>query len=210
MDSGKLVKLDLFHSHPNSNLLPYDGEVNYYGPILSKLEHEHYLKALLQNLAWKNDEALIFGKRIVTKRKMAWYGDGEYDYTYSNTTKKSLLWTKELSELKNKIESMLDTSFNSCLANLYHNGEQGVSWHSDDEKTLNREAEIASLSFGAERNFVFKHKRTSDKTSIILQSGSLLVMKGQTQINWLHALPKTKKVTTPRINLTFRKMKVQD
>jgi len=149
---------------------------------------------------------VIFGRHIVTKRKIAWYGDAEYAYTYSNTTKQALLWTDELMKLKQLVEGITGTKFNSCLLNLYHDGDEGMSWHSDDEKSLGRNTTIASLSFGAERKFAFKHKVTKQRVTIVLDSGSLLVMKGTTQTNWLHSLPKTTKVTRPRINLTFRTM----
>jgi alkylated DNA repair dioxygenase AlkB len=117
-----------------------------------------------------------------------------------------LAWTKELLELKKITEDITGTTFNSCLLNLYHTGEEGMAWHSDDEKSLGKDSAIASLSFGAERKFLLKHKQTKQSISILLESGSLLVMKGATQTNWLHSLPKTTKVTKPRVNLTFRTM----
>jgi alkylated DNA repair dioxygenase AlkB len=125
-------------------------------------------------------------------------------YTYSNTTKQALAWTKELSELKQIVEQLAGTKFNSCLLNLYHNGNEGMGWHSDDEKPLRKNNTIASLSFGAERKFSFKHKQTKQTVSIVLEYGSLLVMKDATQSNWLHSLPKSKNITQRRINLTFR------
>jgi alkylated DNA repair dioxygenase AlkB len=125
-------------------------------------------------------------------------------YTYSSTTKRALAWTTELSELKQIIEGYAGTKFNSCLLNLYHNGNEGMGWHSDDEKPLGKNNTIASLSFGAERKFSFKHKQTKQTVSVVLEHGSLLVMKGATQSNWLHSLPKSKNITQPRINLTFR------
>lgn len=149
---------------------------------------------------------MIFGKRIVTKRKTAWYAAEEYEYTYSKITRKARLWTPELVELKELIEEVTGREFNSCLLNLYHSGEEGMSWHSDAEAELGKEPAIASLSLGAERKFLLKHKRTKEKISLPLQNGSLLLMAGQTQKNWLHSLPKTKKVQAPRINLTFRKI----
>ena len=109
--------------------------------------------------------------------------------------------------LKATVEAIAGASFNSCLINLYHHGEEGMSWHSDDEPSLVRGATIASVSLGAERKFAFKHKREPGLTaSIVLEHGSLLLMKGATQEHWLHALPKTKRVSAPRINLTFRSM----
>lgn len=195
---------DLFsHSFP-LNLLPHGGEAIYYGKILPSPEAERYYETLLQTIPWKNDEAVIFGKHILTKRKVAWYGDSEYLYTYSNITKQALRWTGELLALKALVEKITESSYNSCLLNLYHNGQEGMAWHSDDEKTLGKNAAIASLTFGAERKFSFKHKRTKETVSLVLESGSLLVMKGVTQTNWLHRLPPTIKVTEPRINLTFR------
>ena len=189
----------------NNNLLHKDGTVNYYGKILSSEEANQYFGLLMQKILWENDEVIIFGKHIVTKRKTAWYGDSEYLYTYSNTTKQALAWTKELSELKQIVEERVGTKFNSCLLNLYHNGNEGMGWHSDDEEALGKNnTTIASLSFGAERKFSFKHKQTKQMISLVLEHGSLLIMKDATQTNWLHSLPKSKKITQPRINLTFR------
>lgn len=196
--------MDLFNTNIETNLLPYNGMVNYFGKIMSREDDLRYLDALLYTIPWKNDEAKIFGRHIITKRKVAWYGDDNYSYTYSNTTKHSLPWTPELTELKELTEKLTGARFNSCLLNLYHNGGEGMSWHSDDEKSLGKDTAIASLSFGAERKFVLKHRLSKESVPIVLESGSLLVMKGTTQTNWLHSLPKSKKVLTPRVNLTFR------
>jgi alkylated DNA repair dioxygenase AlkB len=125
-------------------------------------------------------------------------------YTYSNATKRALAWIKELSELKQIVEEYAGIKFNSCLLNLYHDGNEGMGWHSDDEKPLGKSNTIASLSFGAERKFSFKHKQTKQTVSLVLEHGSLLIMKDATQRNWLHSLPKSKKITRQRINLTFR------
>lgn len=198
--------MDLFDSLIDSsdNLLHKDGVVNYYGWLMSLQDADSYLNNLLKHVAWKNDQAIIFGKRIVTRRKVAWYGDKPFEYTYSKINKLALPWTETLLELKASVEQRTGETFNSCLLNLYHNGNEGMTWHSDDEKELKRNAAIASLSFGAERKFSFKHKRTKETFSLILQHGSLLVMKGMTQAHWLHCLPTTKKINEPRINLTFR------
>ena len=196
--------MDLFNTELPSNMLPFDGVVNYYGKVVKQREAGEYLDRLLNNIEWKNDEAIIFGKHIITKRKAAWYGNANYSYTYSNTTKQALTWTEELLELKILVEQISETKFNSCLLNLYHNGKEGIAWHSDDEKSLGKNTTIASLSFGAERKFVLKHKQTKQTVSITLENGSLLVMKDATQTNWLHSLPKTMRITKPRVNLTFR------
>jgi alkylated DNA repair dioxygenase AlkB len=193
-----------FNEYIVGNILNQGGTVNYYGKILSSEEANQYFGLLMQNIPWEKDEVIIFGKHITTKRKVAWYGDSEYLYTYSNTTKQALAWTKELSELKQIVEELAGIKFNSCLLNLYHNGNEGMGWHSDDEKSMGKNNTIASLSFGAERKFSFKHKQTKQIVSLVLEHGSLLVMKDDTQRNWLHSLPKSKNITQPRISLTFR------
>lgn len=188
------------------NLLPADGIVCYYGKLFSAEAANHYLQLLLTGIEWKNDEAYMFGKHIITKRKVAWYGDREFEYSYSNITKKALPWTSTLMLLKTMAESCSGEKFNSCLLNRYHNGSEGMAWHSDDEKDLKKGAAIASLSFGAERKFSFKHKRLGNTVSLILEHGSMLIMKGGTQENWLHRLPPTAKPFSDRVNLTFRLM----
>lgn len=198
--------MDLFSKLPdnNSNLLPKDGIVNYYGTILPANEANLFYTALLNNIEWKPDEAVIFGKHILTKRKVAWYADQHFQYTYSGITKEALIWTQELLQLKEITERASGEKFNSCLLNLYHSGEEGMAWHSDGEKDLKKHGAIGSLSFGAQRKFAFKHKATKETISIVLAHGSLLVMKGETQDYWLHRLPPTKLIAKPRINLTFR------
>ncbi len=198
--------MDLFNNEITSqvNILPKDGTVNYYGKLMNHQQATNYYNYLLNEIEWKNDQAIIYGKLIITKRKVAWYGDSNFEYTYSNTTKRALAWTEHLLALKTIAEEKTGETFNSCLLNLYHTGEEGMAWHSDAEKDLKKNGAIASLSFGAERKFAFKHKETKEVVSLILEHGSLLVMKDTTQTNWLHRLPPTKLISKPRINLTFR------
>ena len=196
--------MDLFSTEKIINILPFDGVTNYHGIVLNKDQCEFYYEKLMNTINWKNDEAIIFGKLITTKRKVAWYGDEEYSYTYSKTTKTANLWIKELLELKEIVEKESGETYNSCLLNLYHSGEEGMAYHSDGEKMLKKNGAIASLSLGVTRKFSFKHKTNKQRIDIILEKGSLLVMKEGTQTNWLHRLPPTKKVNSPRINLTFR------
>ena len=198
--------MNLFDVEPDftQNKLPKDGIVNYYGKVFTTQEAHFYFNYLMHNVAWKNDEAVIFGKHIITKRKVAWYGDLAFEYTYSNATKVALPWTKELLALKMMCEQKTNETYNSCLLNLYHNGSEGMAWHSDGEKDLKKNEAIASLSFGAERKFAFKHKQDKQTVSLMLANGSLLVMKDTTQTHWLHRLAPTKLVALPRINLTFR------
>ncbi|HFK5506507.1 alpha-ketoglutarate-dependent dioxygenase AlkB [Elizabethkingia anophelis] len=198
--------MELFEREVDStaNLLPKDGTVNYYGKIFSPKEADYYYQLLLSEIEWRNDEAIIFGKKILTKRKVAWYGDIPFEYTYSNATKTALLWTENLLILKKIAEQTTGETYNSCLLNLYHSGDEGMAWHSDAEKDLKKHGAIGSMSFGAERKFAFKHKKTQEKVELILEHGSLLVMKDETQDFWLHRLPPTKKIFKERVNLTFR------
>ncbi|MEG9329108.1 alpha-ketoglutarate-dependent dioxygenase AlkB [Salinimicrobium catena] len=188
------------------NILPKEGEAYYFGSILTTKEAQYYFERLINTIDWQQDEVIIFGKRIVTKRKTGWYGEKEFEYTYSKITRKAKIWTPELVVLKELVEEKTGLEFNSCLLNLYHSGEEGMSWHSDAEAELGKDPAIASLSLGAERKFVLKNKVSGEKVSLELENGSLLLMKGPTQKYWLHSLPKTKKVKEPRINLTFRKI----
>ena len=189
---------------PRHNHLPYDGTVQYYGKVIQEMVADDYFEKLMQNIAWENDQAIILGRQITTKRKVAWYGDQGYEYTYSNVNRYALPWAVELLELRQRVQQLTGEHFNSCLLNLYHTGEEGMAWHSDDETDLKKNGVIASLSFGAERKFAFKHKQSKEKVELYLEHGSLLVMKDTTQSHWLHRLPPTKKVSTARINLTFR------
>jgi alkylated DNA repair dioxygenase AlkB len=198
--------MDLFNHdiEISRNLLPRDGTVHYFGQPLNLVMADHYFRALLKTIDWRHDQALIFGKLIITKRKVAWYGDKPFNYTYSRRTKKALPWTRELLELKAIVEERTKETYNSCLLNLYHDGNEGMTWHSDGEKDLKPNGAIASLSLGAERKFAFKHKKTKEVVSFMLEHGSLIVMKDETQSHWLHRLPPIKKVSEPRVNLTFR------
>lgn len=189
------------------NLLPHDGNSYYFGKILDQEEEQEFFRLLLKEVDWKQDEVMIFGKRIVTARKTAWYGDREFEYTYSKMTKKAGLWIPQLLPLKQRVEEVTGLEFNSCLLNLYHSGDEGMSWHSDAEAELGKQPAIASVSLGAQRRFVLKHKTSAEKIELQLEPGSLFLMAGETQQHWVHSLPKTKKVKEPRINLTFRNIK---
>ncbi|MCX2575543.1 alpha-ketoglutarate-dependent dioxygenase AlkB family protein [Pedobacter sandarakinus] len=200
--------MNLFSTHINQdkNLLPYDGTVKYFGSLYTVAEANACFQNLLSSIEWKNDEAFIMGKHIITKRKVAWYGEENFPYTYSKATKFALPFTNHLLLLKQIAEKHTGASYNSCLLNLYHNGDEGMAYHSDDEKSLAPNSSIASMSFGEERKFLFKHKTTKETVGLYLENGSLLEMKDATQTFWLHRLPPTKKIKGARINLTFRTM----
>jgi len=201
-----LAEMELFPESydPTHNLLPRDGEVFYLGPVFAVDEADAYLAGLIDGIPWQRDEVMMFGKRVVTRRETAWYGDEPYAYTYSQVTKRALPWTRMLRVLKQRVEGALQETFNSCLLNLYHDGSEGMGWHSDDEQELKPNGTIVSLSFGARRKFAFKHKSTRETVSLFLEHGSLLAMQGVTQRHWQHRLPPMRKVAMPRVNLTFR------
>lgn len=131
-----------FYQH--NNLLPKDGNVVYLGKIFSVQIANHFFSSLMNNIEWKNDEAIILGKHIITKRKVAWYGNTSFNYTYSKITKQALVWTKELLELKEIVEQKTTETYNSCLLNLYHNGDEGMAWHSDAEKALKENGVVSN------------------------------------------------------------------
>ena len=198
--------MDFFGADPDENLLPCDGEAYYHGSVFGESESEEILGSLIEGIPWRHDQAVMFGKRIVTARKVAWFADGGVSYSYSGTVKRAHLWTELLLRLKSAAQIRTGATYNSCLLNLYHDGSEGMGWHSDDEKSIEVGSSIASLSFGAEREFSFRNKATEEKVSVMLENGGLLNMKGETQRFWQHQLPKTKKVDEPRVNLTFRRM----
>jgi alkylated DNA repair dioxygenase AlkB len=187
-----------------NNLLPKDGTVHYYGKIFTEEQSEKYYVKLLNEINWQHDVVKIFGKEIVTKRKVAFLGDEGISYKYSGKTKIAEKWLKFILEIKSTVEQISGERFNACLLNYYHNGSEAMSWHSDNEKEILKHSAIASVSFGAERKFGFKHNYTKEEISLMLENGSLLIMKDETQIYWKHKLYTNAKITEPRINLTFR------
>ena len=188
----------------SQTIINMDGIAIYTDSLIPTEKSEFFLLQLSKNIQWKNDESVIFGKHYITRRKTAWYGDRPFNYTYSKIKRTALPWTDELLEIKHIVENYEAVKFNSCLLNFYHDGDDGMGWHSDNEKELIKNGVIASISLGAERKFSFKHKKNKEKIDLILGNGSLLVMKEQIQNHWMHQLPKSKKVREPRINLTFR------
>ena len=213
----KQLSLDLFETkeakkdHPQVINLPSDqnvadGQVIIYHCFFEQLESDRFFAELLSNINWQHDRMKIFGKEVSLPRLTACYGDRDKLYTYSGITMKPEPWIPSLLSIKKRIEEIIETDFNSVLANLYRNGQDYVSWHSDDEKELGKNLTIASVSFGATRRFLLRHKLNKDleTVDISLTHGSLLIMKGSTQHFWKHQVPKTAKVKTERINLTFR------
>ncbi|MGB4446796.1 MAG: alpha-ketoglutarate-dependent dioxygenase AlkB [Cloacibacterium sp.] len=187
-----------------NNLLPKDGTVHYYGKIFTEEQSEIYYVKLLNEVNWQHDVIKMFGKEIVTKRKVAFLGDEGISYKYSGKNKIAENWLKFILEIKSMVEQISGEKFNACLLNYYHNGSEAMSWHSDNEKEILKDSAIASVSFGAERKFGFKHNFSKEEISLMLENGSLLIMKDETQIYWKHKLYTNVKIIEPRINLTFR------
>ncbi len=200
---------DLFAPEPTDNLLPYDGKVNDLGIVIDYPSALYY--ALLTGLPWQSDIVTLFGKTHVTTRQIVWMGNGDSNYQYSGHTRQAIAWTDAVFHVKQHVEQQLSdigiqTNFNSCLLNYYPSGDEGMGYHADDENELGNQPVIASLSLGATRKFVLKHKKTQDKVELYLESGQLIVMHGDTQKFWKHTVTKTKKFLDGRISLTFRQM----
>lgn len=185
-------------------ILNQNGIVEYFGKIFTEEESSIYYVKLIGKINWKHDVVKMFGKEIVTKRKVAFYGNERIEYRYSGETKIAENWPDFLLEIKSTVERISGCEFNACLLNLYHNGSEAMSWHSDNEKEILENSAIASVSFGAERKFGFRNNSTKEKISLMLENGSLLIMKGEIQKYWKHRLYLNHKISEPRVNLTFR------
>lgn len=187
------------------NLLPKDGEAYYFENFFSPEESEYFFRVLFAEIKWKQEPIKIFGKLVMQPRLTAWYGDPNMSYSYSGITMHPENWTPTLLLIKEKIESQTNQKFNSALLNLYRNESDSMGAHRDNEKELGLNPTIASVSFGEIREFQFKHiKDKTLKRSLHLANGSLLIMKGETQHFWQHALPKRARAKSTRINITFR------
>ncbi len=185
----------------SKNILPYDGTVFISKGIFKK---SFNLDLISNDILWRNDKIKMFGKIFDQPRKVAWYGDENVLYNYSGIEMKSKYWTKSLYKIKNILEEEYSLLFNSVLVNLYRNGDDYMSYHQDNEPELGNNPTLASISFGAERDFLFKHIERKEVIKVSLGDGDLLVMGNETQRFWKHSIPKRKKVHSPRLNLTFR------
>jgi len=185
-----------------------DSDITYFPNFLGTIESSRYYAVLRKVVPWQQDNIKVYGKVYPQPRLTALFGNNNKPYTYSNITMQPHKFTKELLEMKHKIEALIDVDFTTCLLNLYRNGRDSNGWHSDDEKELGQNPVIASISLGQERYFHLKHKRDLTlKYKMLLKHGSLLLMKGATQHYWQHQIPKTAKAVKERINLTFRIIK---
>jgi alkylated DNA repair dioxygenase AlkB len=195
-------------SNPKEGLTVIEnGEYIFYPNFFSKSESEILLKGLRNNIVWKQESMNMYGKKIDFPRLTAWYGNNDKQYSFSGITLQPLPWTSEILTIKNKIEPIAKTVFNSVLLNLYRDGNDSISWHTDAEKELGINPIIASVNFGATRKFQLRHIKTKEKLEIELTHGSLLIMQGELQHFWQHQVPKTSKPVGERVNLTFRVIK---
>ena len=168
-------------------------------------EADALLTELESGIAWGQEHLTIYGKKIPFPRKTAWYGDPGCEYSYSGLTMTPHPWTPALLGIKERVEAEAETRFNSVLLNLYRDGSDSMSWHSDDEPELGQDPIIASVTFGATRSFQLRYRpNPAYRAQADLTHGSLLIMSGPMQHCWQHQIPKTKKPLGPRINLTFR------
>ncbi|MFV1871961.1 MAG: alpha-ketoglutarate-dependent dioxygenase AlkB family protein [Oleiphilus sp.] len=185
-------------------VLSEDGLVEYIPGFITEPDSHALFNDLRSNIDWQHDVIHLFGKHITTKRKVAWYGDEAFAYSYSNSNKIALPWIKTLEDIKIMVNRLNGENFNSCLLNFYHTGSEAMGWHNDNETCMKPGATIASVSLGAAREFKFRHQNSGKQHSIVLENGSLLLMKAETQEFWKHQLPARKRILAPRINLTFR------
>ncbi|MGN7723539.1 alpha-ketoglutarate-dependent dioxygenase AlkB family protein [Chitinophaga sp. 22620] len=190
-----------------NNLLPVDGEAVLYPALFTREESDRYLQLLQETINWKQEPVTLFGKTVMQPRLTAWYGDEGKAYSYSGITMHPQPWTDALLAIKARVEAAAGHEFNSALMNFYRNGQDSMGWHRDNESSLGLNPVIGSVSFGAVREFQFRHyMNRSLKRAVLLTHGSVLIMAGATQHFWQHALPKTAKPLGARINITFRKI----
>jgi alkylated DNA repair dioxygenase AlkB len=198
---------DLFES-PNIHQHMPVHLLDYHAQFFNAPESANFFQALKNGIEWRQETLKLFGKKIKTPRLTAWYGDEGVAYAYSGVTFHAIPWIPPLLAIKQKIEPLAGETFNSVLLNLYRDGNDSMGWHADDEPELGKNPIIASVNFGQERRFDFRLKADySIKHNINLENGSLLVMKGDIQHHWQHQIAKSLRITNPRINLTFRRIK---
>lgn len=182
------------------------GQAFYLAEFLSLDEAKHYYNQLERQITWQTESLSFFGKQFTSPRRVAWHGEPGIAYRYSGITYTAPGWLAPLYELKEKLNDLIPTNFNSVLCNFYHDGNDYIGWHADNETSLGKNPTIASISLGQTRRFLFKHRQSQKIVELMLEPGSLLIMAGELQNCWLHSLPKQKTIKQPRINLTFREI----
>jgi alkylated DNA repair dioxygenase AlkB len=202
-----MEQLDLFGTNKPKDGEPVvipNGEYLYFPQFFEKSLADQYLQLFIDNIEWRQESMNMYGKQVLFPRLTSWYGDNDKPYSFSGITLSPHPWSEELMYIKSKIEPICEKTFNSVLLNLYRDGNDSISWHTDAEKELGRNPLIASVNFGAERKFQIRHNTTGETHDIVLKHGSLLIMRGELQHYWKHQVPKQKAINKPRVNLTFR------
>ncbi len=198
--------MDLFSEEKQHFILP-NAELIYVPDFFNTQEASNYYRIIKDQTNWQQDDITVFGKTYKQPRLTALFGETNQTYSYSNITMHPEAFTKDLLDIKSKVEKFSDEKFNTLLINLYRDGSDSNGWHADNEKELGKNPIIASVSFGEERPFHFKHRTIkTERHKLQLEHGSLLIMKGEMQHYWLHQIAKTKRHIQPRINLTFRRL----
>lgn len=198
MSQLSLFEADEYYEFPEE-LLEYTRD------FLTEQIASELFDQLITTTPWKQNTQKMYDKMVVTPRLTAWFGDSSKIYHLGNNDFQVNEWSLELIDLKEKIERFSGNEFNSVLLNLYRDGNDSVAWHRDKESELGNRPVIASVSLGQVRNFDFRKVNDHHKRySIALEHGSLLIMKGDLQVNWEHRVAKSVKNMKPRINLTFR------
>ena len=203
------VTADLLSVHAGLERIPMKDAEIYYLPHLPLAEPPHIVMGrLINEVTWRAEHIVVWGRTYPQPRLIAWYGDAGKNYTYSGINLSPLPWTRALLDIKSRIEVVSRTNFNSVLLNYYRDHRDSMGLHSDDEPELGAQPILASLSLGEERTFILKHRRekTLKPVRLKLASGSLLLMKGETQRHWKHGIDKETRPCGPRINLTFRRI----
>ena len=199
--------MDLFRENP-CQLLPYDGSAMLHFDVWESADSVRLQSQLRDEIRWEQVRVNVFNRMVDQPRLTAWYGDEGKTYSYSGTFLTPIPWTETLANMRETVARVSGSMFNSVLANLYRDGNDGVGWHADNERELGTNPVIASVSLGATRRFDLKHRDTGELVRVDLPAGSLLVMSGETQHKWVHRIAKTKKMCGERINLTFREIHV--
>ena len=178
-----------------------DGCLDYYPGIFAG---KNYFESIQQEVQWQEEYFQLYGKMVKAPRLIAWYGNPGVNYRYSGIQHYGSDWSSHCLAIKKKIEQITNHSFNGLLANYYRDGKDYMGWHRDNESSLGPQPVIASVSFGASRDFLLRHRQHKKKVTLPLHDGDLLIMSGHLQDFWQHSLPKRLKVSEPRINLTYR------
>jgi len=178
--------------------------------FFNSVDSKKLLKKFISKLPWESMIIKMFGKDTKIPRLQCWIGDEGCEYRYSSKQLNRQIWSQDLIMIRKKIYEELNIDFNSVLANYYRDGKDSMGWHSDDEKELGPNPTIASISFGSERDLVFRNKISKETLAIPQTNGSLILIDGETQKNWQHSIKKTQKLIGPRINLTFRNIIIKD